>query len=88
MAPLHTAGPVAATPDAAKLLTCVNDQVLLTDLTTGFEICRFAGVNDFDRKKGHYSSCFLGYTIGHLVMRVAFVKTLVCLHIIHVSPYL
>ncbi|KAJ3007018.1 hypothetical protein NUW54_g3713 [Trametes sanguinea] len=43
IAPLHTAGPVAATPDGSKLVTCVGEDALLTDVKAGVEICRFAG---------------------------------------------
>ena len=45
IAPLHTAGPVAATPDGSKLVTCVGEDALLTDVKAGVEICRFAGVS-------------------------------------------
>ncbi|KAI8981146.1 U3 small nucleolar RNA-associated protein [Trametes punicea] len=43
IAPLHTAGPVATTPDGSKLVTCVGEDALLTDVKAGVEICRFAG---------------------------------------------
>ncbi|OBZ79826.1 putative U3 small nucleolar RNA-associated protein 13 [Grifola frondosa] len=43
IAPLHTAGPVAVTPDGTRLVTCVGEEALLTDVKAGVEICRFAG---------------------------------------------
>ncbi|KAH9858322.1 WD40 repeat-like protein [Lenzites betulinus] len=43
VAPLHTAGPVAVTPDGSRLVTCVGEEALLTDVKAGVEICRFAG---------------------------------------------
>ncbi|KAI0639931.1 U3 small nucleolar RNA-associated protein [Trametes polyzona] len=43
IAPLHTAGPVAVTPDGSRLVTCVGEDALLTDVKAGVEICRFAG---------------------------------------------
>nr|ANC28032.1 WD-repeat protein [Polyporus umbellatus] len=43
IAPLHTAGPVAVTPDGLRLVTCVGENALLTDVKAGVEICRFAG---------------------------------------------
>ncbi|KAF7975204.1 hypothetical protein HWV62_10276 [Athelia sp. TMB] len=43
IAPLHTAGPVAVTADGKRLLTCVAEEVLLTDVATGVQVCRFAG---------------------------------------------
>ncbi|KAI0718943.1 U3 small nucleolar RNA-associated protein [Cerioporus squamosus] len=43
VAPLHTAGPVAITPDGSRLVTCVGEDALLTDVRAGVEICRFAG---------------------------------------------
>ncbi|CAK5280627.1 unnamed protein product [Mycena citricolor] len=43
IAPLYTSGPVAAFEDGTKILTCVEETVLLTDVETGVEICRFAG---------------------------------------------
>ncbi|KAI0652383.1 U3 small nucleolar RNA-associated protein [Trametes meyenii] len=43
VAPLHTAGPVAVTPDGLRLVTCVGEDALLTDVQAGVEICRFAG---------------------------------------------
>lgn len=42
--PLHTAGPVGLTPDGTRVITCVGEQVLLTDIQSGRELCRFAGV--------------------------------------------
>ncbi|KAI1782694.1 WD40 repeat-like protein [Ganoderma leucocontextum] len=43
IAPLHTAGPVAVTPDGTRLVSCVGEDALLTDVKAGVEICRFAG---------------------------------------------
>ncbi|KAL6307705.1 U3 small nucleolar RNA-associated protein [Sparassis latifolia] len=43
IAPLHTAGPVAITQDGTRLVTCVGEEALLTDLTAEQEICRFSG---------------------------------------------
>ncbi|KAJ7170145.1 WD40 repeat-like protein [Mycena filopes] len=43
IAPLYTAGPVAATLDGTKIVTCIEESALLTDVSTGVEICRFAG---------------------------------------------
>ncbi|KAI0361058.1 WD40 repeat-like protein [Trametes cingulata] len=47
IAPLHTAGPVAVTPDGSRLVTCVGEDALLTDVKAGVEICRFAGDTEF-----------------------------------------
>ena len=44
IAPLYTGGPVAITQNGLLLVTCVGEQALLTDLQSGAEICRFAGV--------------------------------------------
>jgi hypothetical protein len=32
-------------PDGTKLVTCVAEEILLTDVVEGIEICRFAGVS-------------------------------------------
>jgi hypothetical protein len=42
--PLHTAGPVGLTPDGTRVITCVGEQVVLTDIQSGRGLCRFAGV--------------------------------------------
>jgi hypothetical protein len=44
IAPLYTSGPVAATQNGSKIITCIEESALLTDVLTGIEICRFAGV--------------------------------------------
>jgi U3 small nucleolar RNA-associated protein 13 len=44
IAPLYTGGPVSITQNGHWLVTCVGEQALLTDLQSGAEICRFAGV--------------------------------------------
>jgi U3 small nucleolar RNA-associated protein 13 len=44
IAPLYTGGPVAITRNGLGLITCIEEQALLTDLESGAEICRFAGV--------------------------------------------
>ena len=44
IAPLYTGGPVAITQNGLWLITCVGEEALLTDLQSGAEICRFAGV--------------------------------------------
>ncbi|KAJ6575394.1 U3 small nucleolar RNA-associated protein [Mycena capillaripes] len=43
IAPLYTSGPVAATQNGSKIVTCIEESALLTDVSTGIEICRFAG---------------------------------------------
>ncbi|EGO28379.1 hypothetical protein SERLADRAFT_445851 [Serpula lacrymans var. lacrymans S7.9] len=43
ISPLHTSGPVAITSDGFKLLTCVAEEVILTDIFSGSEVCRFSG---------------------------------------------
>ncbi|KAA1467886.1 WD40 repeat-like protein [Dentipellis sp. KUC8613] len=43
IAPLYTGGPVAITPDGHRLVTCLGEEALLTDLDRGTEICRFVG---------------------------------------------
>ncbi|KAJ7161309.1 WD40 repeat-like protein [Mycena crocata] len=43
IAPLYTSGPVAATQNGSKIITCIEEHALLTDVATGVEICRFAG---------------------------------------------
>ncbi|KAF8078978.1 U3 small nucleolar RNA-associated protein [Lyophyllum atratum] len=40
--PLYTSGPVAITLDGNKIVTCVSEDILLTNVSTGVEICRFA----------------------------------------------
>ncbi|KDQ63125.1 hypothetical protein JAAARDRAFT_367694 [Jaapia argillacea MUCL 33604] len=42
IAPLHTAGPVAATVDGSRLVTCVGEEAVLTEVNSGTEICRFS----------------------------------------------
>lgn len=44
IAPLHTGGPVAVTEDGTRLISCVGEEAILTDLEAGIEICRFVGV--------------------------------------------
>ncbi|KAG6837319.1 hypothetical protein H0H93_011414 [Arthromyces matolae] len=39
--PLYTSGPLAITPDGNKIVTCVAEEILLTETATGHEICRF-----------------------------------------------
>ncbi|KAG0702718.1 WD40-repeat-containing domain protein [Suillus ampliporus] len=41
--PLHTCGSVAVSGDGSRLVTCVAEEAVLTNLLTGEEICRFAG---------------------------------------------
>ncbi|KAI0348291.1 U3 small nucleolar RNA-associated protein [Trametopsis cervina] len=43
VAPLYTGGPVAVTPDGNRLVTCVGEEAILTDVQEGREICRFVG---------------------------------------------
>ncbi|KXN88826.1 putative U3 small nucleolar RNA-associated protein 13 [Leucoagaricus sp. SymC.cos] len=43
LGPLYTSGPIAFTPDGARILTCVGEDVLLTDVETGTKICTFVG---------------------------------------------
>ncbi|KAJ7651679.1 U3 small nucleolar RNA-associated protein [Mycena polygramma] len=43
IAPLYTSGPVAAVQNGTKIVTCIEQNALLTDVATGIEICRFAG---------------------------------------------
>ncbi|THG98544.1 hypothetical protein EW026_g3660 [Hermanssonia centrifuga] len=43
IAPLYTGGPVAVTQDGNRLVTCVGEEAVLTDVSAGQEICRFAG---------------------------------------------
>ncbi|KAF9454166.1 U3 small nucleolar RNA-associated protein [Macrolepiota fuliginosa MF-IS2] len=43
LGPLYTSGPIAFTPDGLRIVTCVGEDVLLTDVETGTEICRFVG---------------------------------------------
>ncbi|KAH7886023.1 U3 small nucleolar RNA-associated protein [Phlebopus sp. FC_14] len=43
IAPLHTSGPIAVTLDGSKLVTCVAEEALLTELSSGELLCRFAG---------------------------------------------
>ncbi|KAF5385333.1 hypothetical protein D9615_001198 [Tricholomella constricta] len=40
--PLYTSGPVAITLDGNRIVTCVSEDILLTDISSGLEICRFA----------------------------------------------
>ncbi|KAH8835581.1 U3 small nucleolar RNA-associated protein [Flagelloscypha sp. PMI_526] len=41
IAPLYTSGPVAVTTDGQRIITCIGDQILLTEIASGTEICRF-----------------------------------------------
>ncbi|KZT72878.1 WD40 repeat-like protein [Daedalea quercina L-15889] len=43
IAPLHTEGPVAISQDGTRLFTCVGEEVLMTEIKEGREICRFSG---------------------------------------------
>ncbi|PPQ79398.1 hypothetical protein CVT25_002668 [Psilocybe cyanescens] len=43
IAPLYTSGAVAITLDGTRLVTCVAEDILLTDVESGVEICRFVG---------------------------------------------
>ncbi|KAL0576700.1 U3 small nucleolar RNA-associated protein 13 [Marasmius crinis-equi] len=43
ISPLYTSGPVVVTSDGKKIITCVGEDVLLTDVSTGTQICRFSG---------------------------------------------
>ncbi|EPQ60264.1 WD40 repeat-like protein [Gloeophyllum trabeum ATCC 11539] len=43
IAPLHTGGPAAVSQDGTKLVTCVGEEAILTDVKSGQEICRFMG---------------------------------------------
>ncbi|KAI0783305.1 WD40 repeat-like protein [Abortiporus biennis] len=43
IAPLYTGGPVAITQDGKRLVTCVGEEAVLTDVEEGRKICRFAG---------------------------------------------
>ncbi|KAG6845360.1 hypothetical protein H0H87_010469 [Tephrocybe sp. NHM501043] len=40
--PLYTSGPVAITLDGSKIVTCVSEEILMTDISSGLELCRFA----------------------------------------------
>jgi U3 small nucleolar RNA-associated protein 13 len=41
--PLHTCGSVAVSGDGSRIVTCVAEEAVLTNILTGEEICRFAG---------------------------------------------
>ncbi|KAG8953427.1 U3 small nucleolar RNA-associated protein 13 [Tulasnella sp. 424] len=43
ISPLHTSGPFAVSSDCRRLVTCVDDEVVLTDVDSASEICRFKG---------------------------------------------
>ncbi|KAK7058535.1 U3 small nucleolar RNA-associated protein 13 [Paramarasmius palmivorus] len=43
ISPLYTSGPVTVTPDGQRIITCVGEEVLLTEVSTGTPICRFSG---------------------------------------------
>ncbi|EIW86957.1 U3 small nucleolar RNA-associated protein [Coniophora puteana RWD-64-598 SS2] len=43
IAPLHTSGAAAVLSDGARIITCVGEEALLTDVRSGTEICRFEG---------------------------------------------
>ncbi|THH13498.1 hypothetical protein EW146_g6731 [Bondarzewia mesenterica] len=43
IAPLYTGGPVAVTPDGQRLVTCVGEEAILTDIEQGEEFARFVG---------------------------------------------
>ncbi|KAF7307205.1 U3 small nucleolar RNA-associated protein [Mycena indigotica] len=42
IAPLYTSGPVAVAQNGTRIVTCIEETALLTDVATGEEICRFA----------------------------------------------
>ncbi|KAF8971741.1 U3 small nucleolar RNA-associated protein [Flammula alnicola] len=43
IAPLYTSGAVAITSDGTRLVSCVAEDILLTNIENGLEICRFVG---------------------------------------------
>ncbi|KAF9531950.1 U3 small nucleolar RNA-associated protein [Crepidotus variabilis] len=43
IAPLYTSGGVATSHEGKRIVTCVGEDILLTDVENGTEICRFAG---------------------------------------------
>ncbi|KAL4069834.1 WD40-repeat-containing domain protein [Scleroderma yunnanense] len=43
IAPLHTGGPVAVTSDGSNLVTCVAEEALFTEISSGRLLCRFSG---------------------------------------------
>ncbi|KIO30705.1 hypothetical protein M407DRAFT_222909 [Tulasnella calospora MUT 4182] len=43
ISPLHTSGPFAVSSDGRSLVTCVDDEVVLTDVDSASETCRFKG---------------------------------------------
>ncbi|KIJ66198.1 hypothetical protein HYDPIDRAFT_166510 [Hydnomerulius pinastri MD-312] len=43
IAPLHTTGSIAVTSDGSRIVTCVAEEALFTDLTTGELLCKFSG---------------------------------------------
>lgn len=42
--PLHTGGPIVVTSDAKRVVTCLGEQALLTNVENGQEVCRFYNV--------------------------------------------
>lgn len=38
--PLHTGGPIALTPDGSKIVTCVEEDILITEVESGLGICK------------------------------------------------
>lgn len=54
IAPLYTSGGVAITQDCKRLVTCVGEDILFTDVSNGAEICRFVSV----RVPGFMLVCF------------------------------
>ncbi|KAF8445679.1 U3 small nucleolar RNA-associated protein [Boletus edulis BED1] len=40
--PLHTSGPIAVTPDGSRIVTCLAEEALLTELSSGKLLCRFS----------------------------------------------
>jgi len=63
--PLHMSGPVSVSTDAQRIVTCVRDKPLLTDLATGDEVCRFATVCVPQYFDTPFYSTFLGLDCGH-----------------------
>ncbi|KAG7099702.1 hypothetical protein E1B28_001522 [Marasmius oreades] len=43
ISPLYTSGPVTVTPDGRIIVTCVGEEILLTEISTGTQICRCLG---------------------------------------------
>jgi U3 small nucleolar RNA-associated protein 13 len=61
--PLHTNGPVLVTSDAKRIITCLGEQVVLTNVESGEEIGRFYNVRSYWPHFFHEFIIYLNLTL-------------------------